>query len=101
MTAAQQALYSARPSWNVAATGVAVLLGAVGCIGLILRKKWSTWALILSLGGVIAQDLWLFALSGAVSQAGAAAFVTQGMVAVISVGLVALARRASVQGWLS
>lgn len=101
MTAAQQALYAARPPWSVAATAVAVLLGAAGCIGLILRRRWSTWALILSLAGVVVQDLWLFALSGAVGQAGAVAFVTQGLVLVISVALVVLARRASAQGWVS
>ena len=101
MTAAQQTLYAARPSWSVAATAVAVLLGAAGCIGLILRRKWSTWALVLSLVGVVAQDLWLFVLSGAVGQVGVVAFVTQGLVLVISVALVVLARRASARGWVS
>ena len=101
MTAAQQALYATRPSWAVAATATAVWFGAAGCLGLILRRKWSTWLLMLSLAGVGAQDLWLFVLSGAAGQAGAAAFIMQGLVLVISVGLVALARRASAQGWLS
>jgi hypothetical protein len=101
MTAAQQTLYAARPSWAVAATATAVWFGAAGCLGLVLRKKWSIWLLMLSLAGVVAQDLWLFVLSGAAGQAGAAAFIMQGLVLVISVGLVALARTASAQGWLS
>jgi hypothetical protein len=101
MTAAQQALYAARPSWAVAATATAVWFGAAGCLGLILRRKWATWLLMMSLAGVAAQDYWLFVLSGAAGQAGAVAFVMQGLVLVISVGLVALARRAAAQGWLS
>jgi len=101
MTAAQQALYAARPSWAVAATATAVWFGAAGCLGLILRRKWSTWLLILSLAGVVVQDLWLFVLSGAAREAGAIAFVMQGLVLVVSIGLVLLARRASAEGWLS
>ncbi len=101
MTAAQQALYAARPWWAVAATATAVWFGAVGCLGLILRRRWSIWLLMLSLAGVMAQDLWLFVLSGAAAEAGAAVFIMQGLVLIISVALVALSRWASAQGWLS
>jgi hypothetical protein len=100
MTAAQQALYAARPSWAVAATATAVWLGAAGCVGLVLRRKWSTWLLVLSLAGVVVQDLWLFVLSGAAGQAGAVALITQGLVLVIAVGLVTLAWKATAQAWL-
>jgi hypothetical protein len=101
MTAAQQALYAARPAWAVAATATAVWFGAAGSLGLILRKPWAMWLLILSLLGIVVQDLWLFVLSGAASQGGAVAFVLQGLVLVVGVGLVALARKATAQGWLS
>jgi hypothetical protein len=101
MSTAQQALYAARPSWAVAATAMAVWLGALGCIGLLMRKRWSLWPLELSLAGVVAQDIWLFVLSGAARQAGAAAYVLQGLVLLISVALLALARRASALGWIS
>ena len=101
ITAAQQALYAARPSWAVAATATAVWFGAAGCLGLVLQRRWATWPLILSLVGVVAQDLWLFGLSGAAAQAGAVAVILQGLVLVIAVGLIALARRATAQGWLA
>jgi hypothetical protein len=101
MTAAQQALYAARPAWAVAATATAVWLGAAGCLGLLLRKRWSTWALILSLAGILGQDLWLFVLSGAAAQGRAVAFVLQGLVLVVGVSLVTLARKATALGWLS
>jgi hypothetical protein len=101
MSAAQQALYASRPAWAVAATAVAVWGGALGCVGLILRKRWSTLLLLASLAGVVVQDIALFGLSEAASLAGPTVIALQGLVLVIAVGLVALARRAERQGWLS
>lgn len=99
LSTAQQAMYASRPAWSVAATGVAVIAGALGCIGLILRKRWSFALLVLSLVGVVAQDVSLFAMSGAVADT--TALVLQGLVFVVAVALVLLARRATGNGWLS
>jgi hypothetical protein len=100
LPADQQALYAARPSWSVAASAVAVWAGALGCVGLILRRRWATPLLIASLAGVIVQDVSLFAMS---SQAAipSAAYALQGLVLVIAIGLVLLARKASARGWLA
>lgn len=100
MTEAQQALYAARPMWAVSATAIAVWCGALGCLGLILRRKWSFVLLVLSLLGVIVQDIGLFGLSGAVMEAETAAFVLQGLVLVIAVALVLLGRKALTNEWL-
>lgn len=101
MTPAQQALYASRPSWAVAATATAVWFGAAGCLGLVLRKKWAASLLVVSLVGVVAQDVWLFVTSDVAGGAGAVAFVMQGLVLVVSVSLVILARRSAAAGWLS
>jgi hypothetical protein len=100
LPADQQALYAARPGWSVAATAVAVWAGALGCLGLVLRRRWATPLLIASLAGVIVQDVSLFAMS---SQAAipSAAYALQGLVLVIAIGLVLLARKASARGWLA
>ena len=98
---AQQALYASRPAWAISATAIAVWAGAAGCVGLILRKRWATWLLATSLAGVIVQNIWLFVLSDAARQTGAVAFVLQGVVFVVSVALLVLARKASAQGWLA
>lgn len=100
MSAAQQALYASRSSWAVAATAIAVWGGAAGCVGLIWRKRWATPLLIASLVGVIAQDIGLFALTDAASQAGAVAVGLQGLVLVIAIGLVWLGRTATAGGWI-
>ncbi len=101
MDAAQQALYAARPAWSVAATAIAVWGGAAGCLGLIMRRRWATPLLIASLAGVVAQDAWLFVLSGTAAQALPVAVVLQGLVLLIAIGLVLLARKAAAQGWLA
>lgn len=101
MSAAQQALYASRPAWALGATALAVWGGALGCVGLIVRKRWSRPLLLVSLAGVIVQDTALFVLTAAVSQAGPAVLVLQGLVVVIAVALVFLGRRADVEGWLS
>ena len=99
MTAAQQAMYHARPAWSIAATAIAVWGGAAGCVGLIMRKRWATPLLLASVAGVIVQDVWLFGMSGAAAQAGPVAFVLQGLVLVIAIALVLLARKATARGW--
>jgi hypothetical protein len=101
LTAAQQAMHAARPAWSVAATAIAVWFGAAGSLGLIMRKRWASPLLMASLAGVIGQDLWLFGMSGAAAQAGAAAFILQGLVLAIAVGLAMLGRRALASGWIA
>ena len=101
MSPDQQALYAARPAWAVAATAIAVWGGAAGCLGLVLRKRWALPLLLLSLAGVIVQDVALFVLSSAAAQAGTVAYVLQGLVLAIAIGLVLLARRAIARGWIA
>lgn len=100
MTPDQQALYHSRPAWAVAATATAVWGGALGCLGLILRKSWATPLLVLSLAGVVVQDLAIFVLSDAAAKGGTAVYVLQGLVFVVALALVQLARRASAASWL-
>lgn len=101
MSPEQQELYASRPTWAVAATATAVWCGAVGCLGLLLRKRWSNAFLVLSLLGVLAQDVALFGMSNAVAVSGAAVVFLQGLVLVVAVGLVFLGRRAQAQDWLT
>jgi len=97
----QQALYAARPAWSVAATGVAVFGGALGCIGLIMRRKWSFAMLALSLLGIIAQDISMFLVSNAAAVAGSVAVVLQSIVLLVGIWLVLLSRNAVSKNWLS
>ena len=95
MTEAQRAMYESRPAWFVAAYACAVWFGVGGSLGLLLRKRWATPLLLVSLLGLMAQDVALF--SRPEVQADATVMGLQGMVLVIAVLLLLLARRGETQ----
>jgi len=98
---AQQALYAARPGWAVAATAVAVIGGLLGCIGLLLGKRWAFIVLVLSLVGILVQDFGLFVLIRGASLAGSTAVVMQAIVLAVGIYLVLLSRKGIARGWLN
>ncbi len=98
---AQQELYNARPGWALAATGLAVIAGALGSIGLLLRKKWAVPFFVLSLIGIVAQDFGLFALAGGASRAGPVPMVLQAVVLAFAIWLLMLSRKGAARGWLT
>jgi hypothetical protein len=101
LSTAQQAMYAARPAWAVAVFAIAVWGGALGSLGLVLRKRWAQPLLIASLVAVILQDVVLFMVARAATQAGPTAFVLQGLVLVIAIVLVLLGRKATARGWIN
>ena len=98
MSPDQQALYAARPAWAVAVYAIAVWGGVLGCVGLIMKKRWAKGALLASLLGLIAQDIALFGMSPVSIEA--SVYALQGMVLMIAVLLLLLANKAARQGWL-
>ena len=98
---AQQALYAARPAWSVAATGMAVLGGAAGCIALLMKRKWAFVLLVLSLIGIIAQDISMFVLVNGAAVAGIVPVILQSIVLLVGIWLVLLSRKAVARSWLS
>lgn len=99
MTPDQQALYAARPMWAVAVYAIAVWGGALGCVGLLMKKRWAKGPLLASLLGLIAQDIALFGMSPVAIEA--SVYALQGMVLVIAVLLLLLANKATRAGWLT
>lgn len=97
---AQQALYAARPAWTLAATAAAVLGGVLGCIGLLLHRRWALTLLVISLLGIVVQDISLFVLIDGARLAGPVVVVMQGLVLVVGIALLWLARRGIARGWL-
>jgi hypothetical protein len=89
------------PAWVTGAFAVAVFGGALGCLGLLMLKRWSKLLLLLSLLGVIAMDVWMFALSGLGSTMAGAEMGVTIAVLVIAVLLAWLAHDADKKGWLS
>ena len=101
LPAQQQALYKARPLWSVGASILAVVGGTLGCLALLLRKRASLILLYASLLGVVLQDFGIFIVAGAGRVANPVPFILQGLVFVISAGLIFLGRHAASRAWLS
>lgn len=100
MPEAQQQLYQNMPSWvNVVFAGE-VFGGTLGCIGLLLRKKWALPLFVLSILGVLAQTANIWFLSDAVSVMGPPAVVMPTVAIAIGAGMVVLTKSASSRGWL-
>jgi hypothetical protein len=89
------------PAWVTGAFAIAVFGGALGCIGLLMLKRWSKLLLLLSLLGVIAMDVWMFALSGLSSTMAGAEMGVTIAVLVVALFLAWLAHDADRKGWLS
>jgi len=96
----QQALYAALPGWTLGATALAVFGGLLGCIGLLLRKKWAFLVLVISLAGILFQDFGLFVLADGANLAGPSGVVMQAIVLTVGIGLVLLSSKAIARGWL-
>jgi hypothetical protein len=100
MSEAERVLYDARPAWSVAGTAIAVWFGALGSFALILRKNWAVPLLVLSFLGVIVQDVWMFALAPKSDMINGVVMGLQGLVLLVSILLISLARSAKASGWL-
>ena len=85
----------------MASSILAVVSGTVGSVGLAIRRRWSITALIVSLLGVIGQDVSLLLMSPLASSVNRTAVVMQSMVVVVALALIGLAKRADQRQWLS
>ncbi|WP_179345030.1 hypothetical protein [Winogradskyella ursingii] len=48
------------PAWYTAAFALAVFCGALGCIALLIRKKWAYILFVISAIGAVVQHIYLF-----------------------------------------
>ncbi len=55
LPAAERDLYNSYPLWTKIAFAFAVFGGAIGSVGLVMKKKWAKYAFIVSLVGIIPQ----------------------------------------------
>ena len=51
----ERALYGEYPLWTTIVFAIAVIAGMIGAIGLVLKKKWSKTAFVISLLAIIPQ----------------------------------------------
>ncbi|WP_298475190.1 hypothetical protein [uncultured Maribacter sp.] len=101
LSQAERLLYESQPSWVTAAFAIAVWGGALGCIALLLRKKWAKPMLLVSLLGVLAQMAHSFFISNSFEVYGPGAMIMPIMVIIIAIALVFFARKSQDRNWIS
>ncbi len=88
------------PVWvNVVFAGE-VFGGTLGCLGLLLRKKWALPLLVVSILGVLSQTFHIWFLSDAIKVMGAMAVVMPLVAILIGAGMILLAKSALSKHWL-
>jgi hypothetical protein len=98
---AEQALYANVPAWATAAFAIAVWGGLLGCLALLLRKKWAKPVLLLSLIGIVVQMIYNLFLSEAMDVYGPGGAIMPIMVIVIGIFLVWFSKKSASEGWIS
>ncbi|HZW63635.1 MAG TPA: hypothetical protein VFF15_08350 [Flavobacteriaceae bacterium] len=83
------------PAWVTAAFALAVFCGALGCIALLLRKKWAYTLFVLSAIAAIAQHIYIFMNVELTS------VVMPVLVIVVCVSLIWFAKKAMKENWIS
>lgn len=100
MSEAQRSLQASMPAWVMGAFAIAVFSGAIGSLGLLMRKRWAKTLLLVSLIAVLAQEFWVLVLSETLSVLGTGAAILPICVIVVAALLVWLASAAERKGWL-
>jgi hypothetical protein len=96
----QSAMLAARPEWYYAAFGTAVWVGLIGAIGLLLRKQWAVWALLVSLVAAIVQFSSAFIVPEMRAMTPSDALFVPIVIIVIAYGIWQFSRLAGRRGWL-
>ncbi len=98
---AEQALYNNFPAWAMIAFFLAVFGGAIGSLGLVLKKAWAKPVLLISLIGIVVQMFHSIFIAKTTEVYGPGSLIMPIMVMLIGIGLVILSRKAVDKGWIS
>ncbi|MEZ4854316.1 hypothetical protein [Flavobacterium sp.] len=99
-TESQLALIDATPAWATAAFAIAVFAAALGCILLLLRKKWATTLFIISFIAIIVQNIDGFNRYNFSDYNGFSIAMTV-MIPLIGLFLIGYAKQAEKKGWIA
>ena len=97
---AQREVFEGVPAWATAAFALAVFTGAIGSIGLLLRKKWARPLFIISLLTAAAQFIHRLFMSGAVEAFGPSTYTMPIIVVIIGLYLILFSKQGIQKGCL-
>ncbi len=87
--------------WVTGLFAIGVFAGALGALGLVLRRRWARPLLLLSLVAVILQFGGWLLMTDAIAVIGPSVFVMPAIIVAVAILLAWLATIASRRGWLS
>ena len=98
---AELAFVTSTPTWATSAYAIAVTAGVLGCLFLLLRKAWAIPMFIISLAGVVVQDVHAFLIADGIGVWGLKAAVLPVIVLVVGVALILYSRGTKDKGWIA
>lgn len=98
---AQQEIRAMRPMALMAVFGISTVVGVIGAVGLLLRKRWSVQALLVSLIAVVVQGVWSIVGLPVLEKLGPGAVILPLIVTLIGLGIWRYAAKANASGWLA
>jgi hypothetical protein len=90
-----------KPVWATAAFAIAVNAGALGSLFLLLRKAWAVPMFVLSLVGVLVQNVHAFGLENGLEVWGTNGLILPALVVTISLALLLYSHSTKKRGWIS
>jgi len=96
----QQVLFEDVPWWATAAFAAAVFGGTLGCLALLARSKFALVLFVVSILGVVIQNVHSLLMSDAVAAYGNQAIIMPACVFTIGVGLIVMSVFSMSKGWL-
>ena len=99
LNAEQLSAINNTPAWVTGAFAVAVFAGALGCIALLLRKKWARTIFSLSLLGVVIQMIHHLLISNYNELFGPP--IMPSLAILVLLFLIWYSKRANAKGWIS
>ena len=101
MSEAQKAEFESTPMWLTIVFGIATIGGPLGCIALLMKKKWAVMIFLISFIAIIIQFVGGVIGSAAVAENGPSALILPIVVILVGGLLWYYARTCDAKGWLS
>ncbi|MDN3669078.1 hypothetical protein QWY93_07040 [Echinicola jeungdonensis] len=101
MTELERGIYKSFPTWATLAFGFAVFGGVFGCIGLLLKQKWSKPVLWVSLIAVLIQMSYSLFVAKTPNLYGPLAVVMPVLIILVAIFMVWMANYSLKKNWLN
>lgn len=98
---AMRGLYDQTPAWTYVVFALAVITGALGCIGLLMKKSWASTLFLISLIAVIIQQVYYLVTTDTLEKLGPTTLIMPAMVILFAAFLLYYSKKSTAQGILT